>query len=184
MKLYKSIFILFITWVLLSACAREKPTDEKKLDLIVDRKLTEISADAGVIYTSMHLQKDLNCLDQISIIDSIDGKIGSIELKKIIQNSKRASQNICDLYQKALSETEPVFNEIKQTNSLLQNLYFFSIYLPNHDSGDLTMREEVIGLFSSLEKCERIELLARSYDIPTRKCKQWNERAMNKSSNK
>lgn len=179
MKLYKSIFILFITLVLVSACTKEKPTDEKKLGLIVDKKLTEISAHAGLIYTSMHLQKNLHCsvADQISLQDSI-------EAKKILQNVTRYFQNICDFYQEALSETTPIFNEIKQRNSLLEKLYFFSIYLPDDDDNDFTMKEEDIGLFSSLEKCEKIESLARSYDIPTRKCKQWNEKALNKSSNK
>lgn len=181
MKLYKSIFILFITWVLLAACTKEKPADEKKLALKVDKKLTEISVHAGLIYTSLHLQKDLNCL-AANNISSID----STKAKKILQNATRRFQNICDVYQQALSETEPVFNEIKQANSLLPKLYFFQIYLPKYGSNDLTndliMREEDIGLFSSLEKCERIELLARSYDIPTRKCKQWNEKVINKSS--
>jgi len=144
MKPYKSIFILFITLVLVSACTKEKPTDEKKLDLIVDKKLTEISAHAGLMYTSMHLQKDLNCLaaDQISLKDSI-------EAKKILQNVTRRFRNICDFYQQALSETTPIFNEIKQRNSLLEKLYFFSIYLPYGDNSEFTMREEDIGLFFS-----------------------------------
>jgi len=171
---------LFVVFLILLGCGREEPNPDQKLQLRVDRRLTEISGYAGVLFTMMHLKKDLYCLaaDKISLKNFENDPTDSPEERKVndlLHNLVNRFSRICQFYGEAISETTPVFEEIKQRGSLPTKLYYFSIYLPDDNDNGSTKKEEDIGLFSSLAKCETIEMIARENNIPTRKCNQWNK---------
>lgn len=144
-----SFWLIALFLAVVAGCSDEqqpkKQVLDKKMELKVDAKLMGISKHAGLTYTDMHLQKDLNCL----IDDSSD---------------------LCKLYKQALLDAMPVFEKIKHDGQLSKELFYFAIFLPYDDSGDLIKKEWEIGLFSSLSKCQEIEVMARNSNIPTRKC--------------
>ena len=154
-------FVIFFTAILfLFGCDKKESKVENKLDIKVDPVLAKISAEAGVIYTTIHLQKGLNCL------------IADTPVMNYLESLGASNDNECKFFTEALNETLPVFEKIKQEKTLPEDLYAFTVFLPVSLEDD-TYRDETIGLFSSLESCQRIETISREYDIPSKKCYKW-----------
>jgi hypothetical protein len=181
-KLIRNSFfaIIFIFFSFYGGCSNEKSDSTKsKLNLKVDKALMDVSPHAAVIFTSIQMQKDLNCLAaeetpklfNKSLDDSPQGE----KLKVMINETTKSFIEICKFYNEIVLATNPIFEMIKNDRSELKELYIFSIFLPNDDENEFTSKEEEIGLFSSLESCEIFEIRARELDLPTRKCSLWIE---------
>ena len=161
-NIIQNFVIFFAVIILLFGCDKKESKVENNLHLKVDPVLTKISVEAGVIYTSIHLRKDLNCV----VVDT--------PAMNALESLGASNDNECKFFTEALNETLPVFEKIKHGKTLPDDLYAFTVFLHSFSSvGDDTYMSETIGLFSSLESCERIETFAREYDMPSKKCYKW-----------
>ncbi len=185
-KIWQVAISWFIFLIVIFGCSQDEIENEKILELKADEKIFEISEHVGVIYTSIHLQKDLNCLisEKMSATDlhvkkeqSSEATNGKEILKKIINDYSK----ICHFYEKVIEETTHVFEKIKLDEILPNETFSFMIYLADVDGNEFTKKEEEIGLFLSLDSCEKIEGLAREYNIPTKKCSLFNEKDLSNS---
>lgn len=163
-----------------SACTKEKPAEEvgKKLSVQLDRTLQEVNGMVAVLEVSVRLNKLTNCM-----LASSFAKLGGESDKE----SKRLSKNpvlkemiaeqegLCKLYEMAVDETKPTFDEIRDRKKLLSRQFVFSIFQSKKDEDEGSLVEEEVGLFSSLESCSKVEKVARDYAIPTRKCREWKD---------
>lgn len=152
--------IFFLAMVFLFGCNQKESKVENKLNLKVDSELSKISLEAGVIYTDIHLEKELNCL-----------VVTDTPAMHYLKSLGASLEKECKFFTEALNEALPVFEKIKQEKTLPEDLYAFIVFLPTET--EETYKSETIGLFSSLQSCERIESIAREYDIPLKKCYKW-----------
>ncbi len=171
------VFVFFIFLFFLFGCSNEKKdSPENKLILKIDKSLMDISPHAAVIFTSIQMQKDLNCLVAQEFSKHLNKSSGDSpqgeKVEMVVRETTEKFINRCKFYNELVMTTNPVFEKIKKNSRALKMLYSFSIFLPN-DENEFTSKEEEIGLFSSLESCEMFENRARELNLPTRKCRLW-----------
>ena len=179
---FRRVVIIFLVLLsLLGGCNNDNSdsTTEDKLNLKVDKALMDISPHASIIFTSVQMQKDLNCLaaqETPKIFNkSLDNSHQGEKVKKVLNETTESFIKMCEFYNEVVLVTNPTFEMIKSNSNTLMRLYSFSIFVPDDDDNEFTSKEEEIGLFSSLESCEMSENRARELDIPTRKCSLWSE---------
>lgn len=82
---------------------------------------------------------------------------------------------LCKIFSGALKGSSEAFEEIRKTQKLPSISYAFSFFVENYSENDnLYFSEKEIGLFLTLESCQKVEAIARYHNVPTRACYQWN----------
>lgn len=160
------------------ACTKEKPMNaaSKKPSIEVDRALQEVNGLVAVLDVTARLNKITNCIFASSFTKlQGEGNKKSKQLSSdtILKELVAEQEGLCKLFEMAVDETKTTFDEIKNRKKLLNQQYVFSIIQSNNDDHDGALTEEEIGLFSSFESCSKVEKVARDYNIPTRKCREW-----------
>src|SRR3989304_6974330 len=105
-------FVIFFAAILfLFGCDKKESRVENKLDLKVDSVLNKISGEVGVIYTTIHLQKDLNCI------------VADTQVMIFLESLGTSKEKECKFFTEAVNETLPVFENIKKEKTLPEDLY-------------------------------------------------------------
>ena len=179
LRLSKVFIAILISLFFLWGCSNDNSdSTEKKLNLKVDKALMDVSPHAALIFTSVHMKKDLNCLAaqetpkllNKSLSDSPQGA----KAQMMLNETTESFIEMCKFYNEIVLKTKPTFEMIKNNSNTLKKLYSFSMFVSDGDGNEFTSRE--IGLFPSLESCEIFENRAREHEIPTRKCSLWSEK--------
>jgi hypothetical protein len=178
--LNRVVAVIFIFLLLLWGCSNDKSDSTKnKLNLKVDKSLLDVSPHAAVIFTSIQMQKDLNCFavqETPKLLNkSLDDSSQGTKVKMMFNETTESFIKMCKFYNEIVLATNPTFEMIKNDSNALKGLYSFSIFLLNDHENEFTSKEEEIGLFSSLESCEMFEKRAHDLNIPTRKCSLWSK---------
>ena len=159
------------------SCSQENPADksnqQRQPAIQYDQELAKISTNAAL----MQLTSAAGRLTQCSLSESLD-KI-SVEKQdanaslpnKMLDDMKMNAKTQCEVFSRAERETKSTFDKIKEARQLLEQQYFFSIFVPSDsEKGGETFDENEIGLFSALDQCKKIEQEAFDKGIPVRKC--------------
>jgi hypothetical protein len=165
------------------ACSDEKSKaisdskDGNNMDpaLKMDPILMGLNSSVALLDLSMRSNSVLNCLlvnGYSDVKKEFDNKSDQY-FSKMMLDIAAEREGMCNLYKMAEEETRAVFNEIKGQKKLLDQQFMFSLFVSKDEDSDGAFTEEEIGLFSSVESCEKIEAAARNYNIPTRKCHEW-----------
>jgi len=172
MKNSRNISIVLFAAILIfgaSACTEEKPksTASKKLAIELDPILIEVNGLVAGLDVTVRLNKIMNCM----LANSYSGLQGEGVWKEIVTEQ----EGLCKLFELAENETRLAFDEIKSRKKLLNRQFVFSVFLSRMGDYDGAFVEEEIGLFSSFNSCAKVEKVARDYNIPTKKCREWKD---------
>ena len=166
-----------LTWQCLGVClltislsCTDKPSKAPgpESKIIIDEQLMKISSHAAVMQMMLSVETLTRCL----LADSFRTVQGREPATSDEMGKRMTTEltTLCDLLSRAERETKPTYEQIKQQGRLLDQQYFFSIYLPGGDSDD-TFRENDIGLFGTIEACNQIEQEAFRQGIPVKLCR-------------
>ena len=174
---YVNLFLMFIILISCEDKTTPKPTPNKKLSQITEstewKEIFEVSGIAGTIFFDMSLNKELNCIAKDAWQNGDDLK-NKDNAEEIVNSIFLSFSNKCVLFSSAIKATEPVFKNIRTEKRMPNDVYVFSIYLPDLEKSDDLYVEHQIGLFADIDSCTTVETLARDYEIPSTKCKKWS----------
>lgn len=202
--LWEYIIIISLTLVILGCGNSEQKANAKSEFLKLDPVLEKVSFSLAMLQSDMSLQKDYECMfSQVSkeVVDtpktprtqkkesggiwdwlwggeeqqpSIDQK-PELNVDEIIDNILLENKNYCEVYTLVEKETHKVFDKIIEAKKVTDELYTFSVFIPDsEDDIQETFREHYIGVFNDIKICNKFALFAVNKNIPIRKCRLWN----------
>lgn len=159
------------------ACEKQQIRSERFKDAVeetLDPNLFEISESLAIIDAENKLKKRSKCM-----------------LLRVRPASASAALHkaLCDAYTQATENMSTIVGDALHSKQRPIDAFVFYLWDPPDDlqkcdSSLLDSVEDcelVVGLFSSLEMCERAEAVARSSGAGTRRCRSWTEEQFYKS---
>ena len=173
---YVKIFLMLSILISCGDKTTSEPIPNKKSIQITNsseiKDISEVSGIAGVILLDMSINRELNCIAR-DAAPSGEGQKKD-ETEKMLNRIFQSFSNKCLLFSKAIKATDPVYKIIRTERRMPENLYAFSIYLPQFEKSDDLYAEHQIGFFPDEISCLSVEALSRAYEIPSTKCKKWS----------
>ncbi|MDH5651293.1 MAG: hypothetical protein OEZ39_05415 [Gammaproteobacteria bacterium] len=167
------LFLIPATLVIsIAGCNNESDSiKNNESNKMLDEKLSKISFEIASIFSNIKINKDVQC----AIADSFEtqtSKSTGINEMPLMQEIFKKPRIVCDLNSMAYTYVLPTIEDIKKADKLPDDLYTFS-YIES--SGEPA---NVIGVFSSLQQCQKVENYAHDHSIYTKKCKKWESFVM------
>lgn len=174
---YMKVFLMCTILISCGDKTTSEPTPNNRFLQIANsseiKEISEVSGIAGVIFFDMSINKELNCIAKDSA-PSGEGLKKGAEEERMFNRIFQRFANKCIFFSTAIKTTEPVYKIIRNEKRMPGNLYVFSIYLPQLENSDDLFAEHQIGFFPNEISCVSVEALARDYEIPSTKCKKWD----------
>jgi len=83
---------------------------------------------------------------------------------------------LCKLFEYAAKATRPVVEEINNKGKVNPEYLYLSVFIESNEGREIFVKlyeKIMIGLFSSLEECQKIYEYGLEHNIPIRQCKSW-----------
>lgn len=143
----------------------------------IDPALMKINGSVALLDVSVRGSRASNCIiaNSYSELRTQSANKANRQINELTMDIVAESEAMCNLYIMAENEARTVFDEIKSHKWLLDHQFMFSLFVSKDGASEGAFSEEEVGLFSSLESCEKVEMVARDYNIPTRKCREWKD---------
>ena len=161
--------MLLLPILVISGCSKTSESD--RFEKYLDKSLAEISGPVAMIQFDIKVARDIDCLvsEALSMVDDKDELTLKDKQLDILHNFTSVSKSKCAFYKAVESDTDKLFSEIKKNRKIPQEVYSFVAV----DYSSETSNAIEIGLFDSIQKCERFESFARSIGFATTNCKKW-----------
>jgi hypothetical protein len=173
---YIKIFLMLSILISCGDNTTSEPILKKKSIQIANsseiKDISEVSGIAAVILLDMSINRELNCIARDAAPIGEGPK--KDETEKMLNEIFQSFSNKCLLFSTAIKVTDPVYKIIRTERRMPDNLYKFSIYLPQFEKSDDLYVEHQIAFFPDEISCVSVEALARDYEIPSTKCKKWS----------
>ena len=154
----------------LVACDEPQPRNRifrEAVEESLSDNLMQVSESLAIIDSENRVQKDLQCM-----MVELGGNSTSAERRKAL----------CEAYNQATQEMTEIVRGALASRKRPTDAYVFYLWNAPDDLHDCDSSllssvndcELVIGLFSRLETCQKVEAAVRSLGEGTRQCRNWN----------
>lgn len=153
------ILLQIILVLFLLGCSEKKDSNyAEMLSEYIDKALAKTSVTYALMDAEIRLRRNLYCVTSEAFKEAGMGQVAT------------DNKNRCTLLTVAGNAIRPTL-EIIRAGKVPASVYAFKALLPDDSGGDENLYTGLmIGPFSNIYECKRVELIARYFNIPVEAC--------------